>query len=82
MFPLGSEGGFHFRMIWDEELETDIGSNGTEGTVREEAEVTALPCQSLAKQGPAQVPFLWESSIPWHPAGSSRLGWMILEVSS
>lgn len=57
MFPLGSEGGFHFRMIWDEELETDIGSNGTDGTAWEEAEVTALPCQSLAKQGPAQANF-------------------------
>lgn len=33
MFPLGSEGGFHFRMIWDEELETDMGSSGTDGTV-------------------------------------------------
>lgn len=43
MFPLGSEGGFHFRMIWDEELETDIGSNGTDGTawVGKETEVTS-----------------------------------------
>lgn len=32
MLPLGSEGGFHFRMIWDEELETEMGSRGTEGS--------------------------------------------------
>lgn len=36
MLPLGSEGGFHFRMIWDEELETEMGSKGTDGTAREE----------------------------------------------
>lgn len=34
MLPLGSEGGFHFRMIWDEELETEMGSRGTEGSER------------------------------------------------
>lgn len=46
MFPLGSDGGFHFRIIWDEELETDIGSNGTDGTgwvgKRQEVTSTAL----------------------------------------
>lgn len=49
MFPLGSEGGFHFRMIWDEELETDIGSNGTDGTawVGKETEVTSTALQEL-----------------------------------
>ena len=49
MFPLGSEGGFHFRMIWDEELETDIGSNGTEGTawVGKETEVTSTALREL-----------------------------------
>lgn len=49
MFPLGSEGGFHFRMICDEELETDIGSNGTDGTVRvgKETEVTSTALQEL-----------------------------------
>lgn len=49
MFPLGSEGGFHFRMIWDEELETDIGSNGTDGTARvgKEREVTSIALQEL-----------------------------------
>lgn len=34
MLPLGLVGGFHFRMIWDEELEEDIGSRGTEGSER------------------------------------------------
>lgn len=32
MLPLGSEGGFHFRIIWDDELETEMGSRGTEGS--------------------------------------------------
>lgn len=35
MLPLGSEGGFHFRIIWDEELETEMGSRGTEGSGKE-----------------------------------------------
>lgn len=35
MLPLGSEGGFHFRIIWDEEFETEIGSRGTEGSAKE-----------------------------------------------
>lgn len=32
MFPLGSLGGFHFRMIWEEELDEEMGSKGTEGS--------------------------------------------------
>lgn len=32
MFPLGSFGGFHLRMIWDEELDEEMGSRGTEGS--------------------------------------------------
>ena len=35
MLPLGSEGGFHFKIIWDDELDTEIGSRGTEGSARE-----------------------------------------------
>ncbi len=36
MFPFGSLGGFHFRMIWDEEFDEDIGSKGTEGSKKEQ----------------------------------------------
>lgn len=32
MFPLGSLGGFHLRMIWDEELDEEMGSSGTDGS--------------------------------------------------
>lgn len=32
MLPLGSLGGFHFRMIWEEELDEEMGSSGTEGS--------------------------------------------------
>lgn len=56
MLPLGSEGGFHFRMIWDEELETEMGSKGTDGTARvgKEAEVTSPPPlrESCMEPGP------------------------------
>lgn len=33
MLPLGSLGGFHFRIIWEEELDEELGSSGTEGSV-------------------------------------------------
>lgn len=85
MFPLGSEGGFHLRMIWDEELETEMGSNGTDGTVWVGKRQRSLHCPAKAGTSTGKFPFLRQSSIPWHlrhPAGSSRLGWMILEVSS
>lgn len=54
MLPLGSEGGFHFRMIWDEELETEIGSNGTDGTVWVEKRQRSLPqlCDSSTSEFP------------------------------
>ena len=32
MLPLGSLGGFHLRMIWEEELDEEMGSSGTEGS--------------------------------------------------
>lgn len=32
MLPLGSFGGFHLRIICDEELDEEIGSSGTEGS--------------------------------------------------
>ncbi len=32
MLPLGSLGGFHLRMICEEELDEEMGSNGTEGS--------------------------------------------------
>lgn len=32
MLPLGSLGGFHLRMIWEEELEEEMGSSGTDGS--------------------------------------------------
>ena len=38
MLPLGSEGGFHFRIIWDEELDTEMGSRGTEGSAKEKGD--------------------------------------------
>lgn len=38
ILPLGSEGGFHFRIIWDEELETEMGSRGTEGSAKEKGD--------------------------------------------
>lgn len=82
MFPLGSEGGFHLRMIWDEELETEMGSNGTDGTAWVGKRHRSLHCLAKAGTSTGKFPFLWESSIPWHSAGFSRLGWMFLEVSS
>lgn len=35
MFLLGLEGGFYFRIIWDEELETEMGFRGIDGFVKE-----------------------------------------------
>lgn len=32
MLPLGSLGGFHLRIICDEELDEEMGSSGTEGS--------------------------------------------------
>lgn len=32
MLPLGSLGGFHLRMIWEEELDEEMGSSGTDGS--------------------------------------------------
>lgn len=55
MLPLGSEGGFHFRMIWDEELETEIGSNGTDGTVWVEKRQRSLP--QLCDNSTSEFPF-------------------------
>lgn len=70
------------RMIWDEELETEMGSNGTEGTAWVGKRHRSLHCPAKSGTSTGKFPFLWESSVPWHPAGSSRLGWMILELSS
>jgi hypothetical protein len=39
---LGSEGGFHFKRIWDEELETEMGSRGTEGSAKEKGNRLAM----------------------------------------
>lgn len=85
MLPLGSEGGFHLRMIWDEELDTEMGSSGTDGTVRVGKRHSSLHCPAepgKAGTSTGKSPFPWQSSIPWHPVLSSRMGWMILEVSS
>lgn len=32
MLPLGSLGGFHLRMIWEEAFDEEMGSRGTEGS--------------------------------------------------
>lgn len=36
MLPLGLVGGFHLRMIWEDELEEEMGSRGTEGSEEDE----------------------------------------------
>lgn len=42
MFPFGSLGGFHFRMIWDEEFDEDMGSRGTEGSEKQQQKAHQL----------------------------------------
>ena len=48
ILPLGSEGGFHFRIIWDEELETEMGSRGTEGSAKEKGD-RQIHCEGGSK---------------------------------
>ncbi len=49
MLPLGSEGGFHLRMISAEELDQEMGSSGTEGSVthQKQSRTTSLQLSVL-----------------------------------
>lgn len=62
MLPLGSVGGFHFKMIWEEELDTDIGSSGTEGTGRHNGSNSeSLPVDEYTNND-GEENTLWSSS--------------------
>lgn len=52
ILPLGSEGGFHFRIIWDEEFETEIGSRGTEGSAKERGDRSTVSGGDWLSGGP------------------------------
>lgn len=50
MLPLGLVGGFHLRMIWEDELEEEMGSRGTEGSEENSGRKRQLPYSGIFDQ--------------------------------